>query len=35
MGVNKYNLQTYSKTFEFIHNNRTKTKKERFMKILC
>ena len=21
MGVNKYNLQTYSKTFEFIHNN--------------
>jgi transposase-like protein len=35
MGVNKYNLQTYSKTFEFIHNNRTKTRKERFMKILC
>lgn len=35
MGVNKYNLQTYSKTFEFIHNNRTKTREERFMKILC
>ena len=32
---NKYNLQTYSKTFEFIHNNRTKTRKERFMEILC
>ena len=27
MGVNKYNLQTYSKTFQFIHNNkRTKTR---------
>ena len=35
MGVNKYNLQTYSKTFQFIHNNRTKTRKERFMEILC
>ena len=35
MGVNKYNLQTYSKTFEFIHNNRTKTRKERFIEILC
>ena len=34
MGVNKYNLQTYSKTFEFIHNNRTKTREERFMEIL-
>jgi len=31
MGVNKYNLQTYSKTFQFIHNNRTKTRKERFI----
>jgi transposase-like protein len=35
MGVNKYNLQTYSKTFQFIHNNRTKARKERFLEILC
>lgn len=37
MGVNKYNLQAYSKVFQFIHNNRIKTdnRKERFMKILC
>ena len=35
MGVNKYNLQAYSKTFQFIHNNRTKTREERFMEILC
>jgi transposase-like protein len=35
MGINMYNLQTYSKTFEFIHNNRTKTREERFMEILC
>ena len=36
MIVNKYNLQAYSKTFQFIHNNRrTKTRKERFMEILC
>jgi len=34
MGVNKHNLKTYSKTFQFIHNNRTKTRKERFMEIL-
>ena len=34
MGVNKYNLQTYSKTFQFIHNNRAKTREERFMGIL-
>ncbi len=35
-GVNKHNLETYSKTFQFIHNNkRTKTRKERFMEILC
>ena len=27
MGVNKYNLQTYSKTFQFIHNNRTQDKR--------
>jgi len=35
MGVNKYNLQVYSKAFQFIHNNRTKTRKERFIEILC
>lgn len=35
MGVNKHNLKTYSKTFQFIHNSRTKTRKERFMEILC
>ena len=35
MGVNKYNLQVYSKTFQFIHNNRTKTREQRFMEILC
>ena len=35
MGVNKHNLQTYSKTFQFIHNNkRTKTREERFIEIL-
>ena len=34
MGVNKHNLQTYSKTFQFIHNNRTKTREERFMEVL-
>jgi transposase len=36
MGVNKHNLETYSKTFQFIHNNKrdTKTRKERFMEIL-
>lgn len=34
MSVNKHNLQTYSKTFQFIHNNRTKTREERFMGIL-
>jgi len=35
MGVNKHNLQTYSKTFQFIHNNkRTKTREERFVEIL-
>jgi len=36
MGVNKYNLQVYSKVFQFIHNNRrTKTREQRFMEILC
>lgn len=35
MGVNKHNLETYSKTFQFIHNNkRTKTREERFVEIL-
>lgn len=34
MGVNKHNLQTYSKAFQFIHNNRTKKREERFMEIL-
>ncbi len=34
MGVNKYNLQVYSKTFQFIHNNRAKTREERFIEIL-
>jgi transposase-like protein len=33
MGVNKHNLQTYSKAFQFIHNNRTKKREERFMGI--
>jgi transposase-like protein len=35
MGVNKHNLQMYSKTFQFIHNSRIKTREERFMEILC
>ena len=35
MGVNKHNLETYSKTFQFVHNNkRTKTREERFVEIL-
>jgi transposase len=36
MGVNKHNLQSYTKTFQFIHNNRSNTdnRKERFMKVL-
>ncbi len=36
MGVNQYNFETYSKTFQFIHNNnkRIKTREERFMEIL-
>ncbi|MGD9534371.1 MAG: transposase [Candidatus Nitrosocosmicus sp.] len=35
MGVNKHNLETYSKTFQFIHNNgKTKKREERFMGIL-
>ncbi len=27
MGVNKHNLETYSKTFQFIHNNKNQDKK--------
>lgn len=34
MGINKHNLQTYSKAFQFIHNHRDKTRKERFAEIL-
>jgi hypothetical protein len=37
IGVNKYNLETYPKTFQqFIDNNKraTKTREERFMEIL-
>jgi transposase-like protein len=34
-GVNKYSLKVYSKVFQFIHNNRTKTREQRFMQILC
>ena len=36
MGVNKYNLQAYVKSFQFVHNNsRSKTREERFMQVLC
>jgi transposase-like protein len=36
MGVNKHNLQTYSKAFQFIHNLRSvEDRKERFRLILC
>jgi transposase-like protein len=31
MGINKYNLQLYSNVFQFIHNNRTKEREQRFM----
>jgi len=36
MGVNKYNLQAYTKTFEFIYNIRRKTsvRKKTFERIL-
>ncbi|CAN5883534.1 hypothetical protein BH23THE1_BH23THE1_14420 [soil metagenome] len=36
MGVNKHNLETYTKTFQFIHNNKrgTKTREERFAETL-
>ena len=36
MGINKHNLQAYTKTFEFIHNIRTKAsmKKKMFERIL-
>ena len=36
MGINKHNLQTYTKTFQFIHNIRRKTsvRKKMFERIL-
>lgn len=35
MGVNRYNLQAYVKSFQFVHNLRDKTREERFRRILC
>lgn len=35
MGVNRYNLQAYVKSFQFVHNNRNVSREERFMQILC
>jgi transposase-like protein len=36
MGVNKYNLKAYSKTFEHVLSSRTsgKTREERFLRVL-
>jgi transposase-like protein len=36
MGINKHNLHTYTKTFEFIHNIRRKTsmRKKMFERVL-
>ena len=34
MAENKYNLHVHFRIFQFIHNNRTKTRDERFMEIL-
>ena len=34
MGVNKFNLQRYTKTFQFLHNNRDMHIYEKFKKIL-
>ena len=36
MGINKHNLQVYTKTFEFIHNTRRKAnrRKKLFERIL-
>ena len=31
MGVNKFNLQIYAKTFQFLHNNRHMNINEKFM----
>lgn len=34
MGISKYNLLLYAKTFQFLHNNRKLDDYEKFMKIL-
>jgi hypothetical protein len=34
MGVNKYNLNTYAKTYQFIYNNRRLDIFSKFIKIL-
>lgn len=34
MGVNKFNLKLYAKTFQFLHNNRHLDNHEKFMRIL-
>ncbi len=34
MGVNKFNLQLYAKTFQFLHNHRDLDGYEKFMKVL-
>jgi len=34
MGVNKFNLHLYAKTFQFVHNNRHLDGYEKFMKVL-
>jgi transposase-like protein len=34
MGVNRYNLQAYVKSFQFVHNNRKMSRGERFSQIL-
>ncbi len=34
MGINKFNLQLYARTFEFLHNHRDLDGYEKFMKVL-
>ena len=34
MGVNKFNLQVYAKTLQFLHNNKHLDSSEKFMKIV-
>ena len=34
MGVNKFNLQVYAKTFQFLHNKEYLDSSEKFLKIL-